>query len=64
MYTSLILRKQWAMPLTKASAKAKRAWEAAARSRERASREATAVFEEDNVHSIYTLSSFCDAQSP
>jgi hypothetical protein len=51
------------MPRTKASAKAKRAWEAAARSRERASREATPEFEEDDAHSINTLSSFCDAQS-
>jgi hypothetical protein len=63
MYISLILRKQWAMPRTKASAKAKLAWEAAARSRERASREATPDFEEDDVHSNFTLSSFLDAQS-
>jgi hypothetical protein len=51
------------MPRTKASAKAKRACEAAARRRERASRESTPEFEEDGVHSIYMLSSFCGARS-
>jgi hypothetical protein len=62
-YASLIMRKERSMPRTKASAKARRACEADARSMECASREATPEFEEDGSHLIYMLLLFCDVQA-
>jgi hypothetical protein len=65
-----MLYKEWAMPRTnmpnehaaneRPRPQLRRACEAAARSRERASREATAEFEDDGLHSIHMLSSLCD----
>jgi hypothetical protein len=58
------------MPVSKASAKARKASDAATRARERASREATPELKEDGVHSIWIsqifllcLCKFCSVRS-